>query len=96
MESTRKLKAFLLLTAIFVFFFTVDWYGKIYKVKVQGEQIDTKISSAKAEKMLGDSYDYTKKYFYRKTNTIKTKNSLIPFIKTKEVINGKTELYSSY
>lgn len=93
MESTRKLRAFILMTLIFVSVFIFNWYSKIDKVRLIIENEDRTLSLKELDdKYTG--YDETKTYFYRKKIKKTEQNSLIPFVyKTKILSESKYSLH---
>ncbi len=79
MESTRKLKAFTLLTIIFATLFVIDWYSKINTVRVITDNEDVVISSEIASRT-AKYFDSNRTYFWRKKVKKTEQNTLIPFV----------------
>ncbi len=95
MESTRKLKAFIMLTLIFISVFTIDWYGDINKVRVVTDDEDVTLSSEAANSIVGGRYNSHKTYFWRKKVKKTVQNTAIPFVyKTVILSESKYKLYS--
>ena len=82
MESNRQLKAFTVLTLIFLFFFTVDWYSKINVVRAVTEEDNHYLSSDIARRT-AKWFDSDKTYYWGRMVVKKEQNTIVPFI-TKE------------
>ncbi len=86
MESSRKLKAFVILTFIFLFFFTIDWYSKLNIVRVVTEEDRQYLSSQIAERT-AKWFDSSKEYYWSRQVTKKEQNTLIPFVTQTTIIS---------
>lgn len=95
MESNRKLKAFLVLTLIFISVFTFDWYSKINEVRLMVENDDTYVSDLIASQKMGYRYNNTSSYFWRKKVKKTEQNSLVPFVYKTVVLSESKYVFMS-